>query len=97
MNIRTTCPGCGDVEVTGDDIRLVTFAKKPAQNFYAFTCTGCSERVSKHADFQVILAIKDHVQWEKVDIPAEALEIHKGGPLTANEVLDFVNDVLKYL
>lgn len=97
MIVRTTCPVCGNVDIEGENIRLVTYAQKPAYNFYAFTCIDCQGRVTKKADFQVILAIKDHVTWEKIEIPAEALEEHKGEPITANEVLDFVNMVLKYL
>lgn len=87
--IKATCPICGDVELTKDEVRFVV-SSVADRSFYAFTCPVCLERVTKPAGEQVIklLTIGGLVP-ERIDVPAEALEEHLGAPVTWDDVLDF--------
>ncbi len=76
--IKATCPICGDVELTKDEVRFVV-SSVADRSFYAFTCPVCQERVTKAAGEQVIklLTIGGLVP-ERV-----------GAPVTWDDVLDF--------
>lgn len=51
--IRATCPSCGEVDLTPDDIRLTvvrtTRAEVGPDSHYTFTCPTCDESVAKPA------------------------------------------------
>ena len=53
--IRTTCPSCGEVGLTPEDIELrVDDAGESSASYYAFTCPSCVDRVRKPADERVV-------------------------------------------
>jgi hypothetical protein len=53
--IRATCPTCGEVGLTPEDIELrVDDADGNAASFYAFTCPTCIDRVCKPADERIV-------------------------------------------
>lgn len=56
--IKTTCPTCGDVSLTSNDIELRVFPDSAQEDFYAFDCPDCSRRVRKHADDRVIRLLR---------------------------------------
>lgn len=87
--IKASCPGCGDVELTPAQVRLVVCTVK-SWSYYSFTCTKCQEEVRKPAGRDVVaLLISGGVVAEPWTIPAEALEEHAGPALTYDDVLDF--------
>ena len=87
--IKATCPGCGEVDLTADDILLRIGASRTV-NTYGFTCPACSEFVQKPADDRVVrLLLSGGVMPVPVHVPAEALEVHQGPPLTYDDLLDF--------
>ncbi|MDQ1290019.1 MAG: hypothetical protein QG622_3585 [Actinomycetota bacterium] len=87
--IKATCPSCGDVELSRDQVRLVVHPLAE-RSFYGFTCTRCGEGVRKPAGDEVVrLLTMGGVVAERVVVPAEALERHPGPAITADEVLDF--------
>ena len=87
--IKATCPSCGDVELSRDQVRLVVHPLAE-RSFYGFTCTRCGEGVRKPAGDEVVrLLTMGGVVAERVVVPAEALERHVGLPITADDVLDF--------
>jgi endogenous inhibitor of DNA gyrase (YacG/DUF329 family) len=88
--IKASCPGCGEVELTSDDIRLRVASHAPL-SYYQFTCPTCQELVRKPADDHIVsLLMSGGVRAEVWEVPAEALE-PKGGPeLTYDDLLDFV-------
>lgn len=89
--IKASCPTCGDVELTTDQLRFVVHSV-PERSFYAFTCERCSERVTKPAGPDIIrLLTLGGVKPERIDVPEEALEAHDGAPLTWDDVLDFAS------
>ena len=87
--IKATCPGCGEVDLTADDILLRIGASRTV-NTYGFTCPACAEFVQKPADDRVVrLLLSGGVMPVPVHVPAEALEVHQGPPLTYDDLLDF--------
>jgi predicted RNA-binding Zn-ribbon protein involved in translation (DUF1610 family) len=87
--IKATCPACGEVEMTGDDIELMVCPSAPL-SYYAFRCPSCTDRIRKPADDHIVsLLISGGVQATVWDIPAEALEVHAGPALGYDDLLDF--------
>jgi predicted RNA-binding Zn-ribbon protein involved in translation (DUF1610 family) len=87
--IKATCPSCGEVELTGDDIELMVCPSAPL-SYYAFQCPSCADRVRKPADDHIVSLLisggVDALTWE---IPAEAMEVHAGAQLSYDDLLDF--------
>ncbi len=87
--IKATCPGCGEVDLTSDDILLRIGAAR-AVNSYGFTCPTCGDYVEKPADERIVrLLLSGGVIPVPVHVPAEVLEPHAGPPITYDDVLDF--------
>lgn len=87
--IKASCPICGDVELTPRQVRLVT-SNLPERSFYSFDCDGCGEQVRKPAGEEVVrLLTVGGVVAERLQVPAEALEEHRGPKLTWDDVIDF--------
>ncbi|HEU5001343.1 MAG TPA: hypothetical protein VFW71_01000 [Actinomycetota bacterium] len=51
--IKTTCPTCGEVDLTADRVEL-RIAIGGAGSSYAFDCPRCCERIRKPADSRVV-------------------------------------------
>src|SRR5436309_15819947 len=87
--IKATCPRCGEVELTPDDIELRVCTHAPA-SYYVFGCTLCRTDVQKPADDRVIqLLISGGVRAIVWELPDEVLESHAGSALTHDDLLDF--------
>ncbi len=87
--IKASCPGCGEVELTETDIRLMVCNYAPL-SYYAFDCPQCASEVRKPADDHVVsLLISGGVQPTAWEVPAEALEPKAGPALTYDDLLDF--------
>lgn len=87
--IKATCPGCGEVELTPDDIELRVCTHAPA-SYYVFGCPTCSTAIQKPADDRVIqLLISGGVRAIVWELPDEILEPHAGSKLTHDDLLDF--------
>ncbi len=87
--IKTSCPVCGDVELTPEQMRLVVCSRTD-WSYYSFLCTTCNDEVRKPADDEVVtLLVSGGVMAEQWVIPAEALEEHHGAAITYDDVLDF--------
>jgi predicted RNA-binding Zn-ribbon protein involved in translation (DUF1610 family) len=87
--IKASCPICGDVELTPRQVRLVT-SNVPERSYYSFLCDGCGQQVRKPAGEEVIrLLTVGGVVAERLYVPAEALEDHRGPVLNWDDVIDF--------
>lgn len=87
--IKATCPGCGEVDLTPEEI-LLRVANTGTNSNYGFSCPACGDFVQKPADSRVVrLLLSGGVIPVSLDIPAEALEAHYGPPLTYDEILSF--------
>lgn len=87
--IKASCPGCGDVELTPRQVRLVV-CSVVRRSFYSFTCSTCADEIRKHAGQDVVaLLTSGGVVAERWVIPAEALEEHAGDVLCVDDLLDF--------
>ncbi|MEP6696299.1 MAG: hypothetical protein ABJA34_05395 [Pseudonocardiales bacterium] len=87
--IKATCPACGEVALTTDQVRLMV-CSVVTRSYYAFDCTGCVGEVRKPADRQVVaLLIAGGVSATSWRIPDEALECKSGPLIGYDDVLDF--------
>lgn len=85
--IKATCPVCGDVDLTPNDVRL-TVAESAGWATYTFECSECHDSIEKPADEEVVALLSSAgVAIDRV--PAEALEGHAGPAFTYDDVLDF--------
>lgn len=86
--IRATCPGCGEVELTPDDITLRVCTHGPA-SYYEFSCPLCAEQIQKPADERVVqLLISGGVAATVWELPEEFSEQRGGAPFTMDDILD---------
>jgi hypothetical protein len=87
--IKASCPGCGEVELTPNDVALMVCSHAPL-SYYAFTCKECGHQVRKPADDHVVsLLVSGGVPATVWEVPAEALEVHSGPRLSYDDLLDF--------
>lgn len=52
--IKATCPTCGEVSLTPDDIELRVDEGSTEGSFYGFSCPRCAADVRKPADERVV-------------------------------------------
>lgn len=87
--IRANCPGCGDVQLTEDDLTVRVCADTD-QGSYNFRCPTCSGPVVKDASKRIVdLLVSSGVRMEVWRLPAELAEEHRGPRLTPDDLLDF--------
>jgi hypothetical protein len=87
--IKATCPTCGEVELTHEDVRLMV-CNQADLSYYAFDCPTCVDEVRKPADAHVIsLLMSGGVTATVWEIPAEAQEVKSGPVLSYDDLLDF--------
>ena len=87
--IKATCPQCGEVDLTAEDV-LLRIGGNKTSNTYGFSCPTCAEFVEKPADERVVrLLLSGGVMPVLVHVPAEALEAHDGPPISHDDLLAF--------
>ena len=87
--IKATCPGCGEIDLTAEDI-LLRIGAAQAANTSGFSCPTCGEFVQKPADERVVrLLLSGGVIPMLVHVPAEALETHEGPVINHDDILEF--------
>lgn len=85
-NIKATCPRCGEVEVTADDIDLL-IARSEEDSTYGFECPNCVSKISKPADSRIIqLLLSGGVKPTVLD---DEVRIFEGSAFTYDDLLDF--------
>ena len=92
--IKATCPGCGEVDLTAEDI-LLRIGGQASSNSYGFSCPDCGDFVEKPADDRIVrLLLSGGVMPMLMHVPAEALEPKQGPPINYDDLLAF-HEVLK--
>jgi len=87
--IKATCPACGEVALTAEDI-VLRIASVDEANSYGFSCPRCSEFIQKPADERIVhLLLTGGVRPIPVHVPAEVLEYKEGPPITHDDILAF--------
>ncbi|HVF53289.1 MAG TPA: hypothetical protein VNC78_06730 [Actinomycetota bacterium] len=87
--IKATCPSCGEVDLTADDV-ILRIGAGPVVNTYGFSCPTCGDFVQKNADDRVVrLLLSGGVMPTLLHIPAEALERKEGPPINHDDLLQF--------
>ena len=90
--IRAVCPTCGEVTLTSADMEVQVCAETQAGS-YTFSCPACALCVRHEADRRVVqILVSGGVKVRVWELPAEMYELHRGGPITWDDILDFHND-----
>ena len=92
--IRATCPTCGEVGLTPEEIELRVDDSDSTSSYYAFACPSCFGTVRKPADERVVrLLISGGVEVLEMAAaapPARRLSERFDGPqITHDDLLDF--------
>lgn len=103
--IKTTCPKCGEVDLTSDKIAL-RIAVGGKGTSYTFECPQCTEQVRKPADSRVVqLLISGGVSPEVISDEQAAIEqnardqhaVHSPRtplpPITYDDILEFHREI----
>lgn len=87
--IKASCPACGEVDLTADDI-LLRIGTNNDGNTYGFSCPDCGDYIQKPADERVVrLLLSGGVMPTVMHVPAEALELRTGPPINHDDILTF--------
>ncbi len=87
--IRASCPDCGDVELTTDDVK-VRVCLDDDRGEYRFTCPICTMVVVKPAEHRTIdLLVASGVHMDTWTLPAELFETRTGRRISHDDILDF--------
>ena len=93
--IKTTCPSCGEIDLTAEKVEL-RIALGGTGSSYAFDCPRCTDRVRKPADARVAqLLISGGVAPEVIGDDQGAPEQQPthprktAAPLTYDDLLEF--------
>ena len=84
-----SCPRCGDLDVSAEQMWLV-LTDRSEMNHYFFHCPGCGQHVRRKAHAITVRLLERLVPVETIEIPAEALELHDGPPLTEDDLIDLM-------
>lgn len=92
--IKATCPTCGEVSLTPEQIELRIDHTAAAESYYAFTCPACTDLICKPADERVIrLLLSGGVEARDVDEPVYVRtrldQRFDFPPFTHDDLLDF--------
>lgn len=89
--IKATCPSCGEVGLTPDQVELWVSRIDVAASFYAFTCPSCLSNVRKPADERVVrLLVSGGVALLELEVPTPGPRPRFEHPaLTHDDLLDF--------
>lgn len=87
--VRATCPACGDVELTVNDVS-VQLCVTTALSTYSFICPACGVLVNKEASDAVVESLTSAgsrlVAWT---MPAELDEPKTGPSISHDDLLEF--------
>lgn len=89
MNIRATCPDCGDVVVPREKMQ-VRICAEDRSGAYTFLCPSCRGLVARSAEERIVqLLLAGGVDMEVWHLPAELFEPVAGPAITHDDLLDF--------
>ena len=87
--IRASCPSCGDVDLTVEDVSVHVCADD-RRGSYSFRCPDCRLAVSKPAEPNVVdILVSSGVRMAVWQLPAELFETKVGEPISHDDLLDF--------
>lgn len=87
--IKATCPTCGEVSLTPEDIELRVDPGQASRCYYAFTCPECYWEVRKPADERVVRLLESG-GVEALPLPPVVRDSSRDQPaITHDDLLDF--------
>jgi uncharacterized protein YlaI len=97
--ITANCPICGDVKLTGTDVRVTQYLDDEAASIYTFTCPKCHEEHAKPAPRGVRAALwtaYPRPEWtqEYLTPPPVSFDPRpQGPPLTLDDLIDLMMEL----
>jgi hypothetical protein len=92
--IRATCPTCGEVGLTPDQVELHVDPSGHRQASYCFDCPTCLELISKPADERIIRLLASGGVPVREWPPSSGPQQPSGPLFTYDDLLDF-HDLLR--
>lgn len=93
--IRTTCPRCGEVDMTPESI-LLSIRDSAGEGSYRFSCPTCMNTIEKPADRKVVaLLLSAGVELDdeaalEAELEQSPIETHRPGPpFTVDDLITF--------
>ena len=89
--IKATCPDCGEVSLTPDEMALHVDSSGAGRSSYEFSCPACGDAIRKPADDRIVrLLMSGGVPVvEEASTPSLADRRFPGPALTHDDLLDF--------
>lgn len=87
--IRASCQGCGDVELSPTDLKILV-CSNTGDTSYTFLCPGCGLLMSKNTDRQVVeVLVSAGVKMSFWRLPGELSENPAGPPIGIDDLISF--------
>src|SRR5947207_3480947 len=97
--IRTTCPRCGEVDMSPESI-LLSIRDRAGEGSYRFSCPTCMKTIEKPADRKVVALLLSagvelsseaagHPDGAPAELPESPERYRPGPPLTIDDVISF--------
>jgi predicted RNA-binding Zn-ribbon protein involved in translation (DUF1610 family) len=87
--IKATCPTCGEVGLTPDEVELRVDRSGREESFYAFTCPACLSVVRKPADQRIVrLLVSGGVELREIKPRVRLRDRSTGPAFTHDDLLD---------
>lgn len=97
--IRTTCPRCGEVDMSPESI-LLSIRDRAGEGSYRFSCPTCTNTIEKPADRKVVALLLSagvelaaeaaaELELELADRPQAPERYRPGPPLTVDDLITF--------
>lgn len=87
--VRATCPDCGDIVITSDQVTL-RLMHGEGSGHYRFICPQCSKITLKVASETIVNLLKQaDVKEEYWELPLELMERPTSGTLEEDDIIDF--------
>lgn len=87
--VKCSCPECGDVQTTADQVTLV-LEESTTSGQYRFKCPSCNKIILKDASETIVRLLQTaNVKTEIVELPLELMERPLDGTLDPDSIIDF--------
>lgn len=87
--VYATCPSCGQVQMTSNDVWLRVCINAPSLSSFGFQCPACHQPVVKPAcDHVISMLTSVAITPEVWHVPLEVFEPHDGPPISRDDLLD---------
>lgn len=93
--VRASCPDCGAIEVNATEVQAQVCVDDGRAS-YALVCPICRKAMSASVGLRIVdLLVESGVRLRRWRLPAELTEVHRGLPMTHEELLAFHHHLIE--